>query len=140
MCGPTDNNVQHPNMRVCRPDVPGVSHGSTSNSTRSKDPLRNLFAPARAAPPPASSSRRTAQCSRREWRAEQVLGDVVRSLQVLDAGGERPEYWGKQGVNMNQADHGELSRLRKVCAEFVDRHGDALGATPGEQRAARTMP
>ena len=111
MCGPNECNAQSPNMMVCRPDS-GAAHGAVVPTiTRSKDPLRNLFAPPRAAPPLASSSRRITQCKRREWRTEQVLGDVVRSLQVLDAGGQRPEYWGKSGVNMNKSDQDEMDRL-----------------------------
>ena len=128
----------NPSMVVSRQEVSGISHEATRTSTRSKDPLRNIIAPRRTAPPPAAKSRRATQLARREWRVDKVLGEVIRSLQVLDAGGERPEYWAKQGpgVNMTKADHGEMDRLRRVCGEFVERHGDALGASTGEERAA----
>lgn len=69
---------------------------------------------------------------------DQALGDVVKSLQVLDAGGERPEYWTACGpaADMTAADHVELRRLREVCSEFVQRHGEVYGASVGEERAA----
>ena len=65
----------------------GFSHTAAPQKfTRSRDPLRNLIAPARTAPPGAPSSRRTTQRARQEWRKEAVLGDMVKRLQALDGG------------------------------------------------------
>ena len=126
------------NMMFCRQEASGTSSTGMRGPTRSKDPLRNLIAPRRTAPPSATSSRRVTQETRRAWRTEQVLGDLVKSLQVLDAGGQRPNYWVARGPGtaMTKRDHSEMERLRRVSREFVERHGDAIGASTGEQRAA----
>lgn len=102
---------------------------------RSKDPLRNLIPPASTRPPAATSSRRQTQKARHAWRAEKVLGDVVKGLQWLDSGGSGRGGPAK-GANMTNADHCEMDRLRETCSDFVDRYAEALGAGFGLERAA----
>ncbi len=101
-------------------------NGNSTDSppkVRAKDPLHNLRAPARAAPPASRRSRAQTQVARREWRTDRVLGEMVKGLQ--DLSGCRGQG---AGCPQTRADRAELERLRSLAGTFVQRQGASFGA------------